>query len=410
MRGPKPQVKSNYLAARSARAASQALRLAGVTGCGDAPEHLDVLSLQERIATMLISRFKRIVCSAVTIALLTSCAGRSSTPLPFQQNQSHAGKAATASCPCLYVANDGPRGDSSVTVYSAGARGNAKPKQIISGSNTGLSASWAVAVGADGKMYVANATGGGSRGHGSVTVYAAGATGNVVPMQTISGLKTRLSNPLGVALDPVNGDIYVESEGCSSPYFYCVEIFASGANGDVAPTGIIRGEKTELSNSSGIALDSSGNLYVANYAGVGYKDRGAVTVYAAGSAGNIAPTRTISGSNTGLYQPETVALDTGGDIYVPNGFGAPSDAGSVTVYAPTASGNAAPIRTIQGAKTKLDEPLGIALDGSGNIYVGNYESNTVTIYAASANGHVKPINKIRGTRTGLSYPTGIAFR
>ncbi|MFY9663082.1 MAG: hypothetical protein WAL67_00630 [Candidatus Cybelea sp.] len=359
---------------------------------------------------MPISRFKYIVGITVTIALLTGCAGRSSPPLPFEQNQSHTRKPATSSCPCLYVANEGPRGDSSVTVYSAGATGNAKPIQTIKGSNTGLSASWEVAVDADGKMYVANTTGGGSQGHGSVTVYAAGATGNVAPVQTISGPNTRLANPLGVALDPVNGDIYVESEGCSSPYFYCVEIFASGANGNVAPTGIIRGKKTELSDSSGVALDASGNLYVANYAGVGYNDRGTVTAYTAGSVGNVAPARTISGSNTGLYQPEGVAFDTGSNIYVPNGFGGPSNAGSVTVYAPTASRNAAPIRTIQGTKTKLDEPLGIALDGSDNLYVGNYESNTVTVYAAGANGRVKPINKIKGTRTGLSYPTGIAIR
>lgn len=359
---------------------------------------------------MLISRFKHIVGIAATIALLTACAGGSSTQPPFQQNPSHTGKPSTPSCPCIYVANEGPGGDSSVTVYSADATGDAKPIQIVSGSNTGLSASRDIAVGADGKMYVANATGGGSPSHGSVTVYAAGATGNVAPTQTISGPNTRLNDPLGIALDPVNGDVYVESEGCGSPYFYCIEIFASGANGNIAPIGIIRGKKTELSNSTGVSLDATGNLYVANYAGVGYKDRGTVTVYAARSVGNVAPMQSISGSNTGLYQPETVALGTRGNIYVPNGSGGPSNAGSVTVYDPGANGNAAPIRTVEGTRTKLDEPIGVALDGSNNIYATNYESSTVTVYAAGANGHVRPINKIKGRGTGLSYPTGVAIR
>lgn len=359
---------------------------------------------------MLSLRFKYIVCIAATSALLTGCAAGSSTPIPFQQNQSHTGKPSAPSCPCVYVANEGPRGDSSVTVYSAGATGNAKPIQTISGSNTGLSGSWAIAVGADGKTYVANATGGGSQSHGSVTVYAAGATGNIAPVQTIRGPNTQLADPLGIALDPVNGDVYVESEGCGSPYFYCIEIFASGANGNIAPTGIIRGKKTKLSNSTGVAFDASGNLYVANYAGVGYKNRGAVTVYASGSVGNVAPVQTISGSNTGLYQPETVAFDTRANIYVPNGNGGPGNAGSVTVYGPRANGNATPIRTIDGTRTKLDEPIGTALDGSNNVFVANYESNTVTAYAAGANGHVKPISKIKGSGTGLSYPAGIAIR
>jgi len=47
---------------------------------------------------------------------------------------------------------------------------------------------------ATGNIYVANYA-------GSIFVYAAGAVGNVAPMQTISGSKTRLNSPIQLALD-----------------------------------------------------------------------------------------------------------------------------------------------------------------------------------------------------------------
>ena len=48
-----------------------------------------------------------------------------------------------------------------------------------------------------------------------------------------------------------------------------------------------------------------------------------------------------------------------------------NDTYSVTVYAALANGNVAPIRTIAGRSTQLSYPTGIAVDGSGHIYVAN---------------------------------------
>ena len=45
----------------------------------------------------------------------------------------------------------------------------------------------------------------------SVTVYAASATGNVAPIQDIRGSMTGLFLPEGLALSPLNGDIYIAS-------------------------------------------------------------------------------------------------------------------------------------------------------------------------------------------------------
>ncbi|HEV3092291.1 MAG TPA: hypothetical protein VGX91_12700, partial [Candidatus Cybelea sp.] len=96
-------------------------------------------------------------------------------------------------------------------------------------------------------------------------------------------------------------------------------------------------------------LDSSANIYVANY-----RDS-TVTVYAAGTTGNVAPIRTLGGAKTELNVPVGVAVDSRARIYV-------SNYDALTVYAAGASGDAEPIRTLSGAKTELSPPLvGLAL-------------------------------------------------
>ena len=64
---------------------------------------------------------------------------------------------------------------------------------------------------------------------------------------------------------------------------------------DVSPKAAISTTLTTgLSNPQGVALDSSGKIYVADLNAPG------VFVYPAGSNGNAAPTATISGGSTGL--------------------------------------------------------------------------------------------------------------
>lgn len=84
----------------------------------------------------------------------------------------------------------------------------------------------------------------------------------------------------------------------------------------------------------------------------------------------------------------------------------PADS-AVVEYAPGANGAATPIATISGGSTGLDEPSGVALDGTGNVYVANAGGNSITEYAAGATGAVSPIETIAGASTGLSAPSSI---
>jgi sugar lactone lactonase YvrE len=133
----------------------------------------------------------------------------------------------------------------------------------------------------------------------------------------------------------------------------------------------------------------------------------AVTVYAPGANGDVAPIRTISGSKTGIYHPSSVAVDRKGMIYVASaGEGSPAGC-CVTVYAKDANGDVAPIRSISGSNTEIDGPNGIALDSDDNVYVTDYFTNSVTEYVKNANGNVAPIRTISGSSTLLDEPVGL---
>src|SRR6267143_3182572 len=160
---------------------------------------------------------------------------------------------------------------------------------VVTATTAGVSASATVTVLVAGKpLYVANYFG------NSITVYAAGASGNATPTATIAGGNTGWYNPAGIALDGA-GNIYVANDGGSS-----ITVHAAGASGNVTPMATIAGANTGLSFPYGIAVDGAGNIYATNPIG------NSITVYAAGANGNATPTVTIAGSNTGLNVPALI--------------------------------------------------------------------------------------------------------
>ena len=114
-----------------------------------------------------------------------------------------------------------PTHATSITVYAAGASGNATPTATIAGGNTGLGVPYGIALDGAGNIYVANA------GGNSITVYAAGASGNATPTATIAGGNTGLCVPIGIALDGA-GKIYVANNDCGSQH---ITVFAAGRAG-----------------------------------------------------------------------------------------------------------------------------------------------------------------------------------
>lgn len=196
------------------------------------------------------------------------------------------------------------------------------PYQTIAGPTTGLNVPSGVAVDSKADIYVSNLQG------ASVEVFAlpsatptasptatpsptpsptatpTGATPsptptvaptptplNIAPFATISGAGSKINQPTGIALD-TNGNIYVSDQASSvcTPNCPAILIFAPGSNGASAPTKSIAGSTTGLVAPTDVKVDKNGNVYVADEKA----GSGVVYVFAAGQTGNVAPTATLN--------------------------------------------------------------------------------------------------------------------
>lgn len=178
----------------------------------------------------------------------------------------------------------------------------------------------------------------------------------------------------------------------------------SNGSGTVGAANVTDIDVTCVTSSAGLPTPPATMLYFANgteYGSLGGGQEGWLAnliAYPANSSGSVSATAVIASSNlTDRYF--CVATDASGYIYVAThaAFGAYSQ-GKVLVYAPTASGMTAPVRTI----TITGAPVGLVLDAGGNLYVGstgvsmNPEApvDSIVEFAAGATGDATPVRTI----------------
>lgn len=150
-----------------------------------------------------------------------------------------------------------------------------------------------------------------------------------------------------------------------------------------------------LNAPTGIAVDSSGNVFVCNNAGMGIRPRGAgkgtwtVAVY---RRGQTTPFETYSDA---VWSPVDVAVSADGTVFIANYSSA------VTVYPP---GSLTHSRTL--VRPSGQAPLGIAFDASGNTFVSYvFPSGGGSIYEYAPGQNT-------GSNLGISFsgsPHGLAI-
>ena len=132
-------------------------------------------------------------------------------------------------------------------------------------------------------------------------------------------------------------------------------------------------------------------LIVPNFSG------SSITVYSRTASGDAAPVRTVVGPATGLSTPLRAAVDSvHGEVAVTN-------SSRILVFAQTASGNTPPLRTIDGPATGLVAPRGVLIDiVHDEIIVADPPANAVRVFARTAAGDVVPLRTLAGALTGLN--------
>jgi hypothetical protein len=226
----------------------------------------------------------------------------------------------------------------------------------VKGNQTGLIGADAVAVGPGPEFYVANC-GVCASTTDSIESFGADADGNVAPDRTITGSDTGLDDPFAIALTPGGSDLWVTNTETNS-----VSEFASSANGNVAPLVTISGSHTDIEDPQAIAVSPDGStLYVGSDTFSGGITVGSILRFPITASGNVAPAAVITGPQTGMQQPDGLAISADGLIHEEDGA-----AQAVITFAAGASGDAKPFSSLQDATNHFQ--VGLSLDAVGNLY------------------------------------------
>lgn len=226
----------------------------------------------------------------------------------------------------------------------------------FSGANTGLREPIGVGHDTSGNVYVADALA------GSIFKFSAGSSGNVAPAATITSAS--LFQPDGLAVDS-SGKIYVTDYLSGN-----ILVFAANASGNSVPVSTMTG----IAAVGDIKLDSAGDIYVITKSGA----TTLASEYAAPAAGTTAPTaiRTIS---TVQNAASAVAIDPSGNVFVAD-YQAPiieeygAGGSSVTPIATFSPNTAA-----GGPAAGFGFPPGfggIAVDAAGHLYAEGFANGS----------------------------------
>ena len=247
--------------------------------------------------------------------------------------------------------------------------------QIIVPQGAGLITPTALAMDSAGDFFIADMA------HGSVARFNADGTIN-------TSYITGLDSPTAIAVDGF-GALYIAQAGSSNNV---LQIFGSsirrviaGGGSNATPNGV-PATMASLAYPAALAINADGILYVSDsWAHVVYAVDQAGMIHAVAGNGTTNTTTPGQATGTALLEPAALALDAAGDLYI-------ADSGTnriFTVYA-SINNDGNNIDTILGTGgagnsgdggfgtlAKLRDPVSVAVDGNGSLFVADYANSAV---------------------------------
>jgi streptogramin lyase len=198
----------------------------------------------------------------------------------------------------------------------------------------------------------------------TLTVTQAGS--NYVAAQLAALVPAPVNQPSGVAVDS-SGNIYIANTGDGTIKEYLARAHQ-----------VVTLVSSGLSAPQGVAVDGSGNVYIAD------TSNGAIKEYNAGA-------QQVSTLVSGLNFPGAVAVDGAGNVYI-------ADSLNNAIKEYNASTQQVRILVSSG----LNNPEGIAVDNSGNVYIADTNHFAIKEWSARA----QQVSTL--VSTGLTFPEGLA--
>jgi NHL repeat len=230
---------------------------------------------------------------------------------------------------------------------------------------------------------------------------------------TVYYWQVRAVNPTGSL--QANNNVWWSFGTTATGPSYPVTTFAGFADGFINSTDGM-GTTARFMGPTGVAVDQAGTVYVADAQTIRkITPAGAVTTFA-GNAGETGSTD-ATGTSARFSSATNVAVDSAGMIYVADKFNHTirkiTPAGVVTTLAGLAGASGSTDAT--GSAARFNQPEGVAVDAAGTVYVADRENHTIrkvtpagvvttlaglAASSGSANG--------TGSAARFFWPTGVA--
>ena len=236
-------------------------------------------------------------------------------------------------------------------------------------------------------------------------------------VSTFAGSGGAFRDPWGLAVDS-SGNVYVGDQGNNrirmiTPDAVVTTIAGSGTTTFTDGTGT----SATFNQPRGVAVDSAGNLYVADYNNHRIRKiaPGAIVTTIGGNG-----TGTFLdgiGTNSSFRNPSGITVDVSGNVYVAdyNNHRIRKITPTGVVSSPYGSSQVGYSDSASRAIARFNDPYGLTTDSSGNIYVADSGNNRVrkitptgVVTTIAGNGTISFLNGT-GTSAQIGYPRGLVL-
>ncbi len=296
--------------------------------------------------------------------------------------------------PYLFVANSGGANGGQVLVYSEQLNGGqhlVSGLTLVASITQGISVPTRLAADANNHLYVTNA------GNNTVTVYNISATNiaaNTIAQNTAATITTGISRPLGIAVDS-SGLVYVANNSTNSISIYQP---SGGGYAQVGSALTSDGESNAFLAPGALYFDARDDVLFVGLGPSGAPSQ--VLTYTPPLTSSSRPLFLLSSNNC-----SSAPSGPTGFGYYPTGQAQVSISSyynsSVSIYGIVdligrGTGGACPapeFSSLNGISplSQIAQPEGVVPDGFGNLFVSNSSSNTVTAYAPGTGIDAQPV-------------------